>query len=585
MTSEMEPISDAIVERRKVDATLARFSAVHDEMAREERERRNRWHKLMPWRETDDPLDDALSAATPHMGAEPPEQTSDTAEKPVKKKIIRRPLTRLQRKRAKQREQSAMAGRIAACVAALVVLALCGIGWTTRLHIDKNMQQVLALDEGAAGIQNAQGQTNDDNFLLIGTSARPGGSAAATGAETIMLAHVPANRARIQILSFPADLQVTRPICAGWNNQSGQYTGTQMPATDSVRLDDIYKQGGPRCLTDTLQDITGIAINHFVGIDFGGFQQMTNALQGVSVCVSTSLSDSQLGTIASSSGNVTLNGEEGLNFVRADHITGDTSGEQGRIRRQQLFMAAALQKLISNDVISDPSKLNDFLSSFAKATFSESAGVNQLLSFAQSVQSVGLGQITFITVPATSVTNSGGSSGEAMSTALANQLFTAVRNGGALPTSAAPATGSAATQANNVSLVAPSSVKVQVLNGTTIQGLGADTKSKLVSQGFDVINDGTNNTTVPQTVIKYSANQAAAAATLASSVPSAQLQEDPSMVSAIELILGANFDKQVNAAKSGTATLPGATSGTPATGASQPVTLTTLNAGASLTCG
>ena len=106
------------MERRKVDATLARFSAVHDEMAREERERRNRWHKLMPWRETDDPLDDALSAATPHMGAEPPEQTSDTAEKPVKKKIIRRPLTRLQRKRAKQREQSAMAGRIAACVAA-----------------------------------------------------------------------------------------------------------------------------------------------------------------------------------------------------------------------------------------------------------------------------------------------------------------------------------------------------------------------------------------------------------------------------------------------------------------------------------
>lgn len=568
MTSELEPISAAVVEVRRVDATLARFSAVHDEMAKEEKERRHRWHRLTPWRNQDDALDDALSASPEDAMAG--SGKGDGKRKPSRPKV----LTRLQRKRERQREHTALAGRIAACVVAVLVLVLCGVGWTTRLHIDGNMQQVLALDQSGAGIQNAQLQTNDDNFLLVGTAARPGGSGAAGGAETIMLAHVPASRSQIQILSFPADLVTTRPVCAGWNNQSGQYGAGQLPATDSVRLDAVYQQGGPRCLTDAVQDMTGIAINHFVGMDFAGFRQMVDALQGVNVCVKTTMSDSQLGTIVDSSGNTTLSGQQALAFVRAAHVTGDTSGEQGRIYRQQLFMAAALRKVTANSVVSSPNKLNDFLNAFSRATFSESAGVNQLLSFAQSVQSVGLGQITFVTVPATSIP---GATGEGESTALANQLFGAVRTGGPLPSGGAGPAPTPPPASTSNTQVAPSSVKVQVLNGTNTQGLGADTKTKLVNLGFNVINDGTNNNTLDQTVIKYSADQAVAAATLASAVPTAHLQLDPSMAGAIELVLGANFDHQVVPPRAGVTTAPPPSP-------SGPATLSILNAGA-VSCG
>jgi LCP family protein required for cell wall assembly len=573
MTSELEPISAQIVERRKVDATLARFSAVHDEMAKEQEQRRNRWGKLAPWRKPEDALDRALSAD----GG--PADGDASARKPRRPKA----LTRLEQKRERQRAHTALAGKIAACAAAVAVLAVCGIGWSTRLHIDGSMQQVLALDEGAAGIQNAQGQTNDDNFLLVGTDTRPGASGTAGGAETIMLAHVPANRSQIQVLSFPADMNVTRPVCAGWDNTSGQYTSDQLPANDNIQLNAVYQQGGPRCLTDAVQDATGIAVNHFVGIDYPGFQQLVDAMQGVDVCVNTTMSDSQLGTIVNNTGSTPLTGAQALGFVRADHVTGDSSGEQGRIHRQQLFMAAALRKLTGNEVLSNPSKLNDFLSAFSRATFSEDAGVNQLLSFAQSVQSVGLGQITFITVPATGNGANGGSGGESEQTALANQLFAAVRGGGPLPTSAAASAGSSGGSSSTTTLVAPSAVKVQVLNGTSTPGLGADTKTKLVNLGFDVINDGTNNSTVSQTVIKYSADQAAAATTLGSAVPSARLQEDPSMVSAIELVLGADFDHQVVTPKSGTTvpTSPASTSTQPNPGT---VTLSTLNAG-SPACG
>jgi LCP family protein required for cell wall assembly len=342
-----------------------------------------------------------------------------------------------------------------------------------------------------------------------------------------------------------------------------------MPANDGVQLDAVYQQGGPRCLTDAIQDATGVAINHFVGIDYTGFQQLVDAMQGVDVCVNTSMSDSQLGTIVNNTGNTQLSGTQALGFVRADHVTGDSSGEQGRIHRQQLFMAAALRKLTGNSVLSNPSKLNDFLGAFSKATFSEDAGVNQLLSFAQSVQSVGLGQITFITVPANA---NSGSGGESEQKNLASQLFAAVLGGGPLPVSAAGSSGSSGGSATTT-LPAPSAVKVQVLNGTSTQGLGADTKTKLVNLGFDVINDGTNNGAVGQTVIRYSGDQAAAAATLGSAVPGATLQEDPSMVSAIELVLGGDFDRQVVTPKSGSTTATTA----PSQGTA---TLSTLNAGA-----
>src|SRR5205807_7843031 len=113
--------------------------------------------------------------------------------------------------------------------------------------------------------------SGDENFLFVGANARVGVSSNAIVTDTIMVAHVPADRSRMEIVSFPGNLQVTRPACRGWDNASSSYSGTTEPAQDGVRLDAIYAIGGPRCVTDTVQELSGLRVNHFVGMDTQGF--------------------------------------------------------------------------------------------------------------------------------------------------------------------------------------------------------------------------------------------------------------------------------------------------------------------------
>src|SRR5207253_5445731 len=138
--------------------------------------------------------------------------------------------------------------------------------------------------------------------------------------DTIMIAHLPANRARAVIISFPRDLEVDRPACEGWDDKTGKYNGKQIPPATAVKINSIYSAGGPKCMTKVVQALSGININHFVGIDFNGFKEMVDAVQGVQVCVEKPLKDSVLGVVVKDAGKeVTLTGDQALNFVRARH--------------------------------------------------------------------------------------------------------------------------------------------------------------------------------------------------------------------------------------------------------------------------
>ncbi len=81
-----------------------------------------------------------------------------------------------------------------------------------------------------------------------------------------MVVHIPADGSRVEVVSFPPNLQVNRPACQQWNNQTSQTSG-DVPAQNGVKLSSVYATGGPRCVTDTVQQLTGLRINHFVGVD------------------------------------------------------------------------------------------------------------------------------------------------------------------------------------------------------------------------------------------------------------------------------------------------------------------------------
>ncbi|MGH3759767.1 LCP family protein, partial [Actinophytocola sp.] len=584
MTAEMEAIGEEVQKRRGIDHTLARFSAVHDEIQAEERERKAKRRKLMPWRHDDEEMDrlDELVAGQTINGPRPQvaPQQADAPEELAEMLPDGGGPTRLQEKKSRRRTRSTLAIRAFAATAAILVFVATGIAWGFKSWVDASSQQVDALDPNSDAIQDAAKQSGDENFLLVGSDTRAG-AAAEDGAgdegnvlgarsDTVMIAHIPANRERAVVVSFPRDLEVTRPACEAWDPKSGDYTGERKPAEEGVKLNTAYQVGGPKCVTKMVQQLSGLMINHFVGVDFNGFKGMVDAVDGVQVCVERPLKDDVLGTIVPVAGeNVTLSGDEALNFVRARHVQGDVTSDYGRIIRQQRFLSSLLRKAMSSEVLLDPGKLTGFVQAFSKSTFGDNIGVEQMFTLGQSLQGIEAGRVTFVTVPTVGEANERGN--EDLRVDDTKALFSAIREDSPLP-GESPGSGTQQLQSGLAAQpsgpVDPKTIKLQVFNGgNPTGGIAGATADQLADLGYQIVWVDAAPENVDRTVIKYAKGSEAQARTLGSSVPDAELVEDPSLAGAVQLIIGPGFDGEVVA--------PGEGSG----GQPLPEDLSTVNGG------
>lgn len=581
LTSEMEPISEETQKRRNVDHTLARFSKVHDELKAEEREKKAKRRRIFPWSTDDelDQLDEMVAMQTSQLPGDPPTALVQppTEDGPAEE-------TRLQKKKSRRRNRTALAGKVFAGTVAILIFLATGVAWGFKHWVDSNQRQVDALDPNSAAIMDRAAQNGDENFLMVGSDTREGASAEdgvgdtkevdGARADTIMIAHLPANRSRAVIVSFPRDLEVTRPACESWDDKTGKYTGKQVPAENNVKINSIYRYGGPKCVTKVVQELSGININHFVGIDFNGFKEMVDAVDGVQVCVEKPLKDSVLGTVVKQAGTaVTLTGDDALNFVRARHVQGDVTSDYGRIKRQQRFLSSLLRKAMSTQVLLDPGKLTSFVQAFSKSTFGDNVGIDQLMKLGQSMQGLEAGRVTFITVPTVGEANQRGN--EVLRKNDNDTLFKAVRNDQPLPGEAPPpaSTETPTSTPPATEQVDPKTIKLQVFNGgnTKIPKIAGKTADKLKAFGYTIVRVDNALEKVQKTVVKYGKDKEAAARTLASSIPGAQLEQDPSAVGALLLVIGPEYGGEVVA--------PNGSGGpAPTTTTELPKNLSTVNA-------
>ena len=537
LTAELEVISEEVQRRRQVDQTLARFSAVHDELAQEEKARLSRRQKFMPWLTAED-------ADEPP----PPEEADPEADFSPEQLEHRR----------RKRELLGLAAKIVAIAIAAMVLIVCGIAWGAMRQWDGKIKQVDALDMNSSAIHNADKQQSDENFLLVGSDTRVGATADehvgttedADGArsDTVMVAHVPADRKRIVIVSFPRDLEVSRPACDNWDFRTGQYTGGQAPAADNVKLNTAYGVGGPKCVTKLIQQLSGLRINHFLSVDFQGFKSMVDAVGPIEVCVEHPLIDDVLGPVLPKAGPQAISGDTALNFVRARHVHGDVTSDYGRMQRQQRFLSSLLRKTLSAQVLLDPTKLNNFIDAVAKSTQGENISIDQLVPLAQSLQGIDAGHVTFVTLPTVGTANARGNEVERVDDTKA--LFDAIIDGTPLP-------GESPSQAAKTpELVDPKTFKVHVLNGgNQREHIAANTADALHQQGFQpVLVSATSK--VDQTIIKYAPGHDAQANTVAAAIAGAKLVADQSMGGAIAVVLGPEFTGTVTKATTGGAAAP-----------------------------
>lgn len=378
----------------QIDLTLARFSAVHDEIAAEEAKRRKRYAWLPG------------NKKEPELGSDMPFDFRDN----------RGGGSRMEWKKKQRKRRTHLIVMAVAVAASLTVFLSLGFAWGATALFGPSA--VLALDPNSSDIKDAAGQAGDQNFLMIGSDTRAGASASdgvgdendepGARSDTTMVAHIPADRSRVELVSFPRDLQVDRPDCQRWDPKTGKYSDEIVPGKKGARLNEAYAVGGPLCTTKVIQQVSGLRMDSFLGIDFNGFKSMVDAVHGVEICTEKPVVDSTLGTVIPEAGRHNLTGDQALTYVRARHVQGDPTSDYGRMQRQQMFLSSLLRKTMSSQVLLDPRKLSDFVKAVSANTFGDNIGADRLMDLGQQLQGLDPNKVTFVTVPTTGYANEEG---------------------------------------------------------------------------------------------------------------------------------------------------------------------------------
>lgn len=237
------------------------------------------------------------------------------------------------------------------------------------------------------------------NVLVMGSDTRAGANGAAAGgstpglSDTTLILHLSASRNYAYGVSLPRDAMVERPACA-------KKDGSGISPGGLVQFNSAYAVGGPLCTVKTVEALTGIRMNHFVVIDFVGFKAMVDAIDGVKICVPEEVNDT-VGNINLPAGTYTVSGQQALDYVRVRHGIGAPTGDIGRMKRQQTFIAAMINKVVSAGTLANPVRLFNFLDAATESltTDKEFANLRQMASLGRSLKNIGLDKVKFVTVP------------------------------------------------------------------------------------------------------------------------------------------------------------------------------------------
>jgi len=290
--------------------------------------------------------------------------------------------------------------RVLAVCTAFLVLALAGGTWWMWQRLNGNITTD-TVTETELKAQESQRPTETpteaENILLIGSDNRGDGNGKYgkdTGtqrSDTTILLHLSADRSNVTAMSIPRDLMTHVPECTEPDG-----------STISPRFEQFnwaFEFGGAACTIRTVEEMTGIRIDHHLIVDFSGFKNMVDAVDGVEVCVAEPVHD-QDAHLDLPAGRQKLDGEQALGFVRARHGIGDGSDTE-RMQRQQDFLASLIKKVQGDGVLLNPLKLYPLLNAATKSLTADPGldSLNELYKLAQSLQKVPTGQIHFLTAP------------------------------------------------------------------------------------------------------------------------------------------------------------------------------------------
>jgi LCP family protein required for cell wall assembly len=245
------------------------------------------------------------------------------------------------------------------------------------------------------------------NILILGSDQRDGvnadigGEAAGMRSDTTMVLHISADRSRVELVSIPRDSLVDIPSCTMTNGKTTRATHGMFNSAFATGWDNGGDMtSAAACTINTVQQNTGLTIDHFVVVDFTGFQQMVNSIGGVPMCIPNDMR-SDLSGLNLKAGFQTLDGGTALAYARARKGPGVGDGsDTNRIGNQQKLIAAMVREVLSRDVLTNPQKLISFLSAATGSLTTDTGmSIGNMTGLAYNLRNISSGNITFMTIP------------------------------------------------------------------------------------------------------------------------------------------------------------------------------------------
>ncbi|MDX2938062.1 LCP family protein [Streptomyces ipomoeae] len=253
----------------------------------------------------------------------------------------------------------------------------------------------------ALGTDRPQNVDNgSEDILVLGSDTRSGSNKKLGGgvddgsarSDTAMIVHVYEGHKKASVVSIPRDTLVDRPECTDGN-------GKTHPAATDAMFNSAYSTGGAVCAVKTVESMTGIRMDHYIEVDFAGFEKLINVLGGVDITTTKDIDDPD-SHLKLKAGPHTLDGKQALGLVRTRHGVGDGS-DLGRIQLQQAFIKALLEQIKQLGLFTNPKKLYDLADTATDAvtTDSDLDTVKDLASFAGGLKGISSKNMTMVTMP------------------------------------------------------------------------------------------------------------------------------------------------------------------------------------------
>ena len=301
-------------------------------------------------------------------------------------------------------------GRTLIALLAVMVLVVTGLGWVKVRSLNGSV--TLLSDLGLGG-----GDDGAVDVLLVGTDSRVDahgnplsdeelkwlrvGGDVTTSTDTIVLVRIPNDGSKATAISIPRDTYVDVPglgkskinAAYGTTREGVRKREVENGASEAQAEKDGAK-AGRQALIGSVANLTGITVDHYAEVGLLGFALLTDAVDGVEVCLKNAVREPYSGA-RFRAGRQKLMGPQALSFVRQRHDL--PRGDLDRITRQQVYMASLAQKILSTQTLTDSAKLQELQTAVSRSVVLDDGW--DILSFAENLKDLTGGNVKFTTIP------------------------------------------------------------------------------------------------------------------------------------------------------------------------------------------